>query len=73
MSEEVIQDMLDTLPAVPIYVRELKRQISTLRESNEMMESRILQLEKQYVIGIVLVWLSNCALSRTVFQAVGEW
>jgi len=47
MSEEVIQDMLDALPAIPIYVRELKRQISTLQESNEMMESRILQLEKQ--------------------------
>lgn len=49
MSEEVIQDILDALPAIPMYVRELKRQISTLQESNEMMESRILQLEKQYV------------------------
>jgi hypothetical protein len=49
MSEEVIQDILDALPAIPIYMRELKRQISTLQESNEMMESRILQLEKQYV------------------------
>jgi hypothetical protein len=52
MSEEVIlqyQDILDTLPAIPSYVHELKRQISTLQESNEMMERRILQLEKQYV------------------------
>jgi hypothetical protein len=54
MSEKVIQDILDVLPAIPTYVRELKRQISTLQESNEMMESRILQLEKQYVH-------SNCA------------
>lgn len=46
MSEEVIQDILDALPSIPIYVRELKRQISTLQESNEIMESRILQLEK---------------------------
>lgn len=44
MSEGVIQDILD---ALPLSVRELKRQISTLQESNEMMESRILQLEKQ--------------------------
>jgi hypothetical protein len=43
MSEEVIQNRLDALPTILI----LKRQISTLQESNEMMESRILQLEKQ--------------------------
>jgi len=47
MSDEVIQDILDAFPAIPMYVRELKRQISTLQENNEMMESRILQLEKQ--------------------------
>jgi len=47
MSEEVIQNILDAFPIIPKYVRELKRQISTLQESNEMMESRILQLEKQ--------------------------
>ncbi|KAI0281039.1 hypothetical protein BGY98DRAFT_272161 [Russula aff. rugulosa BPL654] len=52
--EETIQDTLDTLPAIPIYVRELKRQISTLQESNDLLESRIRQLEKQYV-------LRNCA------------
>jgi len=46
MSEEDIQDILDALPAIPIYVRELKRQISTLRKSSKMKESRILQLEK---------------------------
>lgn len=49
MSEEVIQDILDALPAIPIHVRELKRQIAMLQESNETMESRILQLEKLYV------------------------
>jgi hypothetical protein len=49
MSEEVIQGILDAFPAIAIYVRELKRQVSTLQESNEMKESRILQLEKQYV------------------------
>lgn len=49
MSEEVIQDILDAFPAIAIYVQELKRQVSTLQERNEMMESCILQLEKQYV------------------------
>lgn len=49
MSEEVIQDILNALPAIPIYVRELKLQISTLQESNEMMERRVLGLEKEYV------------------------
>ena len=49
MSEEVIEDILDALPAISIHVRELKRQIAMLQESNETMESRILQLEKQYV------------------------
>jgi hypothetical protein len=49
ISEEVTQDILDALPAIPIYVRELKRQISTLQETNQMMENRVLQLEKQYV------------------------
>jgi hypothetical protein len=49
MSEEVIQDILDALPAIPIYVRGLKRQVSTLQERNEIMERRIMQLEKQYV------------------------
>jgi hypothetical protein len=49
MSKEEIQDILDALPAIPIYVRELERRISTLQESNEMMESRVLRLEKQYV------------------------
>jgi hypothetical protein len=49
ISEEVIQDILDALPAIPIYVRELKRQISSLQERNDMTERRIMQLEKQYV------------------------
>jgi hypothetical protein len=69
ISEEVIQDILDALPAIPIYVRELKRQISTLQESNEIMESRILQLEKQYVHR-------NCGYLNASFmvssQAVGK-
>ena len=46
ISEEVIQDILNALPTIPIYVLELKRQISGLQESNEMAERRILQLEK---------------------------
>ncbi len=69
-SEEVIQNILDALPTIPIYVRELKRQISTLQESNEMMESRILQLEKQYVN-------KNCAnvavsIRSVSFQVAGK-
>jgi len=49
MSEDVVEYILDALPELAVYVRELKRQISTLHESNETMESRILQLEKGYV------------------------
>jgi hypothetical protein len=75
MSDEAIQDILDAFPAIPMYVRELKRQVSTLQESNEMLESRILQLEKQYVLRncATVVWLFKCVFSCTVsFQAVGK-
>jgi ATP-dependent RNA circularization protein (DNA/RNA ligase family) len=49
MSAETIQDIVNALSIIPTYVRELERRNSSLQKNIEIMATRLLQLEKQYV------------------------
>jgi ATP-dependent RNA circularization protein (DNA/RNA ligase family) len=71
MSAQTIQDIVNAISIIPTYVRELERRNSSLQRKIEIMATRLLQLEKQYVQIIRgNVVISESVSSHMVFSEI---